>query len=1125
MKPGSSRLLRGAFVALLVALSALPLMGSAAVAEEALVFNAAHSLTGTCETSSVDPIEDPGCPGGEHPGKFIQAQAVTTDTYGDTFLASLGPRNEEGQLEDSRVDVFSPSGVLITSFRSDEGLKLGPINIAVDSDCNLYVASSPPGEKPELRRYPPKICDPAGGNIEYGEPSVPFVDSQDLEGISPPNALAIDPRNQHLFVHLPKSISEYQSAAEGNGLIERFGAFGDLNGGGLAIDATHGLVYATDFKEGKQETHQHVVKVLELEAPHAVVGEINGSCTPSGKFLSDFPPVAVNEATGNVFVYDAYGSEVVYEFTSGGECLATIDHELSGHFTARQIAVDNGAHSPNGALHGEGRYLYVPAYIDPGYLFAFGPSDFDSTEIDSIGFSSVTEHEALLQAEVNPNFLDTSYRFEYTREDTYEEEGFEGASVAGGGKIPAGSASVNVSAVVEGLTPGTVYRFRITAQNELGGDEAQEEFATYPELSVSPPCPNDAYRVGPAALLPDCRAYELVTPPSTGALAPIGLAALGFHFATRVASPAGNEVSLILEGGAPPGSGATGGYTGDPYLATRTGAGWNTSYVGPTPLEAPGGILPGSNSPDQGYAFWKSAGAEGIANVEGEPTSYLRYPDGHSALLGRGSLATDPFAIGHLISESGSHVIFGSKVRLEENAPGKGTGTVYDRTIDPTTGIEQTHVISLLPEDETPEVGEGATYVGASLDGRGVAFDIGSRLYLRYEDEASFEIGENLKFAGIAEGGARLFYLQGGDLYRFDVNTGKRTRFTISANVIPVNIAPGGAVVYFISPSALTSKPNPNGVKAKTGTQNLYRSAEGEVSFVGTVTERDVVGEYTGIEQIDGLGLWTERVGLGQLGADPSRTTPNGNALLFESRARLDGYDPEGHPEVYRYDFAAGALTCLSCNPTLARAAGEASLESIAKGVQQEEPFTSYGIVSNLTPDGRRAYFQSTEPLVPNDTDWLQDVYEWKAQAVGTCERPAGCLFLISGGHSPRDDYLYGVSDTGDDVFFRSGDFLLGSDQEETPSIYDARVGGGFPESASGEACEGEGCRPGLNSPPNLPTPGALVKGGSGSKHRRCPAGKRKARRHGKVVCVKKERKHHRGYHQNRADKSKEVGK
>ena len=151
------------------------------------------------------------------------------------------------------------------------------------------------------------------------------------------------------------------------------------------------------------------------------------------------------------------------------------------------------------------------------------------------------------------------------------------------------------------------------------------------------------------------------------------------------------------------------------------------------------------------------------------------------------------------------------------------------------------------------------------------------------------------------------------------------------------------------------------------------------------MTKRDVEGENGGNEVVDGLGLWTTAVGRtnsgppGRLGSDPSRSTPDGRDFLFESRAALGAYDPEGHPEVDLYASADDEISCLSCSPTGAAATGEASLESVSQGQAEAEPFSVYALVENLTADGRRAFFQSTEPLVPSDTDGVQDVYEWEA--------------------------------------------------------------------------------------------------------------------------------------------------
>jgi len=1134
------------------ALTLLTLAPAAALAaeEETHVFNATLSLTGNCSTSTADPVADPGlCPmppgvaGVDHPSAaFASPKGIAVDPYGDRYVSSFGP--EFAKPNQGRIDVFAPDGTFVTEIADHSG----PQAIAVDGKGNLYVieySDEAEGVNPETRlvRFKPTVYKPEAGDIEYGAPPI-VVDQPKLGGFPPVGpgvaiyhntSLAIDPLTEGLLVGGGAHFYEFSSAADDNAVFAERGDAGEVgergSGTSFAVDGAQMKIYAEAHPAG---TEENLILIYDLET-FKLLGTIDGSTTPAGKFLSQQSEmaVAVEESTGHVFVGDFGAAKKVYELEADGGYVSTIAHSFQ-FLGFRQIVVDNSPKSPTY------RYLFVESgEAVPGHSYAFEPIASLSTPpvVESVAAGGVTEDEASLEAKIDPKGSETSYRFEYTTQLRFEEEGFAGAVTAGEGTLGPGSEGVLVSAPVAGLSPGTAYRMRVTANSEGGEDEAQRTFSTYARGDASVECENQALRIGASAALPDCRAYELVTPANTGGLAPISLNFEGDLFTTSQASADGNALSFQIQGGTIPGLDGTGSVRGDAYLVTRHPEGWSTVVTDADGTEATV-VLPGSHSPDQGFAIWAAQG-EGTKVIGGKSTVYLRYPDGHSELLGRGSLGTDPNVVGDMVAEDGRHVIFSSSLELEPEAPPQGTKALYDRTIDPIGGAEETHVISLLPHGETPQAGQGATYYGASLDGRGVAFSIGSTLYFHAADGEIYEIGElpssgdtvqevfeKVTFEGVAEGGERLFYLQAGDLYAFDATTEDRTAFAESGDATVVNVSADGSAAYFVSPSVLTEEEeSPNGQVATKGAENLYLSREGTISFLGTLTKRDVLGKPGNIV-VDGLGLWTDAVNSqGAFGIDPSRTTANGAILLFESRAKLTAYDPEGHAEVYRYDAEAPGLRCLSCVPTGVPAGGEASLQSVKQTEDAPEPLEQYSPVDNLAPNGQRALFQSTEALVLADTDGVQDVYEWEEEGVGSCRTEGGCVYLISSGTSGRPpsgepNYLYAANEDGRDVFVYTGDLLLpAEDPDETPSIYDARVGGGFPppRGTAGE-CLGEACQPAAQAPGD---PVQSLKGAgnvtSEAPRARCPKGKRAVRRDGKVRCQQRRHAKHKKHRHRRA--------
>ncbi len=581
--------------------------GTSASAAIPHAFDEQLSLTGNCSVSSLDNVPDPGpcpippgVPGVDHPDiPFKFPTAVATDFYGNIYVASEGTTlGGDAAAAEGRISIFSPSGLFITEIVDE----LGPASLAVDSDGNLYVANRFASEE-RVVRYSPTLYKPAEEEIKYSNTTSVVLKSS----ASIFNGIAIDPSNDHLFVKFESRIQEYKSATEGNGFTGEIAA-GELagDGVGIAVDAGRGRLYASS-----NSVDGHAIKVFELGFPHALLFTVEESDIPGGKIQSSFLSVAADEGSGHLFVYDGEGAKKVYEFEADGTYSNnTIEHSFQ-YVRGSQIGVDNGKFSPNGALNPRERYLYVPSLDGKGagHSYAFGPPTIGEPIVESASAENVGEEEAELEASIEPFGLPTEYTIEYLTTQQYEEQGesFEGAELAGEGTVPATNSPVDVAASAEELEPATRYRFRIFVENSEGTDEAEGEFATYAESEVFELCPNEALRSGYSALLPDCRAYELVGPPDTNARAPRGLVHLGIIFATREASPQGGAVSFQIEGGIIPGSEGTGSLGGDPYLSTRGEEGWETDGAGPSGTEAPT-LIPGSPSADQGYSFWSTGG-------------------------------------------------------------------------------------------------------------------------------------------------------------------------------------------------------------------------------------------------------------------------------------------------------------------------------------------------------------------------------------------------------------------------------------------------------------------------------------------------------------------------------------
>ncbi len=303
--------------------------------------------------------------------------------------------------------------------------------------------------------------------------------------------LAFDPSSGEVYGDESEYVNHANCFSSSCPVLDSFGQ-GFLAGGaeGIAVDGPSHSVYVADHALNDVIVFGDARPLVTTEAPSgATESEItlNGEIEPDGR----------GEITQCHFEYgfdQSYGTTVpctpnpeVHPFSGPTHVTATITGLSAGTKDHYRLVATN---SVGGYAHGS----------DETFITTQPPA------IDGLKAEDLTATSAVLLAKVNPNGLHTTYKIEYGPSTNYGQTTPEGT-------IEASNSDQPIEVHLGNLTPGVVYHYTLVATNADGTTTAEDHtFNFYP-----PNCPNENVRQqAQANYLPDCRAYELVSPGNAG---------------------------------------------------------------------------------------------------------------------------------------------------------------------------------------------------------------------------------------------------------------------------------------------------------------------------------------------------------------------------------------------------------------------------------------------------------------------------------------------------------------------------------------------------------------------------------------------------------------------------------
>jgi hypothetical protein len=320
-------------------------------------------------------------------------------------------------------------------------------------------------------------------------------------------------------------------------------------------------IYRIVTKNGDGEVgtgaEEHFTTAFPPETPEAA--KATGETATTAILHGVLNPTVSHESEPGIY-------EFVYRQSAKNECQGTGEkHAPEPAGTATGATPEPVEAEATGMLPGTTYSFCLLARNDAGETVLGPPESFTTlviapvVELESESASDVTADSVTLHAQVQPNSIETTYRFEYGTTEAYDQS--SPAQSLEPGAVSAAEAKI------QGLQANTTYHYRVVATNAKGSTPGTDETFTTQSTSTE-------------VTLPDNRAYEMVTPvQKQGSLfedtGPIRAAASGDAIA---------DVATLPTEDKPEGNGET----LSSILSTRGPSGWESRTIAaPHPAVGP----------------------------------------------------------------------------------------------------------------------------------------------------------------------------------------------------------------------------------------------------------------------------------------------------------------------------------------------------------------------------------------------------------------------------------------------------------------------------------------------------------------------------------------------------------